>query len=249
MKKLLLTLVLLLSLTTFSQTVNDYQYVIVPAKFDFLKEPDKYRLNTTTKLLLQKYGFKSFLSTDEVPAEATSNRCAILYASLVNDNSFFVTKLKVVLKDCQDRVVYETADGSSREKDYHVAYNEALRAAFKSFDQLNYAYSGKSATVVEVVAPAVPETPKPQPQKIIPATIPTVVPVAGQLYAQPIPNGFQLINTEPKVVYKIYNTSVKDYFIASKGEQNGVFFTKNGNWYFEYYANGKLVSETIDVKF
>ena len=59
MKKILLLLVLFLTATAFSQNVNDYEYVIVPTKFSFLKVDDKYRLNTNSRLLLQKYGFKS----------------------------------------------------------------------------------------------------------------------------------------------------------------------------------------------
>ena len=61
MKKIVLLFVLI-SGYAFSQSVNDYQYVIVPAKFNFLKNEDQYRLNTLTKLLLEKYGFKAFLS-------------------------------------------------------------------------------------------------------------------------------------------------------------------------------------------
>ena len=64
MKNLFLLFVLLMSVTAFSQSINDYQYVIVPIKYDFLKENDKYRLNTLTKLLFQKYGFKSYLSSE-----------------------------------------------------------------------------------------------------------------------------------------------------------------------------------------
>ncbi len=146
MKKIVLSLILLFSLASFSQSVNDYQYVIVPIKFDFLKENDQYRLNTTTKFLLQKYGFKSFLSTDQATAEASNDRCAVLYASLVDDNNFFVTKVKLVLKDCQERIVFETNYGTSRLKDFMPAYNEALRDAFKSFDKLNYQYNGNKAT-------------------------------------------------------------------------------------------------------
>ena len=37
MKKILLLLVLFLTATAFSQNVNDYEYVIVPTKFSFLK--------------------------------------------------------------------------------------------------------------------------------------------------------------------------------------------------------------------
>ncbi len=255
MKKVLLSLILLLSLASYSQSINDYQYVIVPVKFDFLKENDRYRLNTTTKLLLQKYGFKSFLSTDQAPAEATSDRCAVLYASLVNDNSFFATKIKLVLKDCQEKIVFETEYGNSRLKDFSPAYNEALREAFKSFDKLSYQYNGSQSvqkSVVKVNVPAevkVPTEVKLATETPLSAAIPTKVIVSGQLYAQPIANGFQLVNTEPKVIYKIFNTSLKDYFIASKSDQQGVFFAKDNSWFFEYYQNDKLISERVEVKF
>ncbi|WP_333878229.1 hypothetical protein [Flavobacterium sp.] len=255
MKKLLLCLLFLLPFAGFAQSINDYQYVIVPAKFDFLKVADKYRLNTTSKLLLEKYGFKSFLSTDTLPAEATQNRCAILYASLSEDNSFFATKIKLVLKDCTEKVVFETDFGSSREKDFHVAYNQALREAFKSFDRINYKYNGKqymgkseTKTAEPVAVTGVAEV-----KSVASASVPVAEPVqvvsSGALYAQPITNGFQLINTEPKVVYKIYTTSVKDFFIATKGELHGVFFAKGNSWFFEYYQDNQLISESVAVKF
>lgn len=254
MKKILLSLMLFVSLSALSQSINDYQYVIVPAKFDFLKENDKYRLNTLTKLLLQKYGFKSYLSTDEAPIGSANNRCTNLYASLVEDNSFFITKVKLVLKDCQEKVVFETDYGSSKIKDYAPAYNEALRAAFKSFDKLNYQYNGNQPTQKSLGQIGEPAEVKPTEVKqtievVIPAAAPNQVIVSGQLYAQPIANGFQLVNTEPKVIYKIYSTSAQNYYIASKGDQHGVFFAKGSEWFFEYYQNDKLISERVEVKF
>ena len=67
--------------------------------------------------------------------------------------------------------------------------------------------------------------------------------------AQPITNGFQIINAEPKVIYKIFKTSTKDFYIATKGTIQGVFFSRNNEWIFEYYQNDKLVSEKVEVKF
>ena len=56
------SLVLLLffcaNLLVAQSSVNQYQYVIVPAQFDFLREKDEYRLNNLTKMLFEKYGFK-----------------------------------------------------------------------------------------------------------------------------------------------------------------------------------------------
>lgn len=249
MKKLFLLFVLLVSAIAYSQTINDYQYVIVPIKFDFLKENDNYRLNTLTKLLLQKYSFKSYLSNEEMPAEMTNNRCSILYASLVENNNFFVTKVKVVLKDCKETIVFETEFGTSRSKEYAPAYNEALREAFKSFDKLNYKYNGESDIVVKAasVKPSIDISEK----------------LANQVYslditksnsetfffAQPTANGFQVVDNEPKVIMKLYTTSQKNVFLGIRGAINGVVISKENQWFFEYYENGKMVSEILKLKF
>ena len=247
MKKILLSLILLLSLASFSQTINDYQYVIVPIKFDFLKENDQYRLNTTTKLLLQKYGFKAFLNSEQPPAEASSNRCSVLYAFLDQNSNMFTTKIKVVLKDCFDKVVFETDYGVSRIKEFAPAYNEALRNAFKSFDKLEYKYNGGNVVVVETVAPAVPEKPTPEVSTLNTNTTSETTEVF--YFAQPTPNGFQVVNSEPKVILRLFNTSQKNVFIGTRNNINGVVLSKNGKWVFEYYDSGKLVSEGINLKF
>ena len=43
------------------ENVNNYKYIIVPKKFDFLKEENQYRVNTFTKFLFEKQGFKMLL--------------------------------------------------------------------------------------------------------------------------------------------------------------------------------------------
>ena len=243
MKKIVLSLILLWSFASFSQSINDYQYVIVPVKFDFLKENDRFRLNTNTKLLLQKYGFKSFLSNEPAPTEATNNRCSVLYASLEKDGSMFITKIKIVLKDCQERVVFETDYGSSRSKDFAPAYNEALREASKSFEKLDYKYNGGKAITVEATTPAVSPTPTPE------VSTPTVESTEPFFFAQPTANGYQVIDNEPKVIMRLFNTSQKNVFMADRKGVNGTVLIKDGKWVFEYYDNGKLVSEPINLKF
>ena len=57
MKRFLLLIIFFVYNLTVAQNINDYKYVIVPAKFDAFKEPNKYNLNVNTKLLLQKYGW------------------------------------------------------------------------------------------------------------------------------------------------------------------------------------------------
>ncbi|MFN7100118.1 MAG: hypothetical protein ACK4M4_07065, partial [Flavobacterium sp.] len=60
MKKYLLVAFLMLSSLSKAQSVNDYQAVIVPVKFDWLKQENQYRLNTMTKYNLEKAGFLAF---------------------------------------------------------------------------------------------------------------------------------------------------------------------------------------------
>jgi hypothetical protein len=246
MKKIVLLFVLISSYT-YSQTINDYEYVLVPSKFNIFKEKDKYRTSTNTKLLLQKYGFKSFFITDSIPAEIANTNCNKLYADLVNDNSFFMTKVKIVLKDCQDKIVYETDFGASREKQYITAYNQALREAGKSFEKLNYKYNGKNNVEIGTAVAT---------SSVITSDVPSTNNNSLSdnnseifYFAQPIANGYQIVDTEPKVIMKLYNTSQPTVFMAVKGTINGTVISKNGQWFFEYYDNGKLVSELLKLKF
>lgn len=248
MRKLLFSLVLLLSMPAFSQSLNDYRYVVVPSKFDFLKEDDKYHLNSLTKSFLLKYGFITYLSTDEIPDDLSNKRCTVLYAALIKDSGIFMTKVKLALKDCKENVVFETDFGSSRDKDYNVAYNQALRAALKSFDKVPYQYNGKNdSTVPAPVVPVAPETPQPATPQA--STTSTENNPELFFFAQPITNGFQIVNSEPRVIMRLFNTSQKNVFIGVKEDTRGVVILKNNQWFFEYYENSKLVSEPLKLRF
>ena len=245
--KSIVLLVVLISGYAFSQTVNDYQYVIVPAKFIIFKETDKFRLNTNVKMLLQKYGFRPYLSNEELPKEIENQRCSFLYADVVETTGILITKLKVSLKDCYQKVVYETEFGTSREKEFVIAYNQALREAGKSFDKLNYKYNGKNGGNAETVTAeyqsknATPEINK----NAAPA------PIDPQLFffAQPMVNGFQIVNNESRIMMQLLYTSQKNVFIALKNDINGIVINKNGQWIFEYYENAKLKTEPLNLKF
>ncbi|WP_396195811.1 hypothetical protein [Flavobacterium sp.] len=259
MKKFAL-LLLFVSFVSYSQGINNYQYVIVPKKFDSFKSEDRFGLNTSVKLLLQKYGFKAYFS-DESFADDTLNRCDFLTADLINESNIMVTKVKVALKDCKGNIVYQTDLGTSREKQYAIAYSEALRAAAKSFETLAYKYEGKSL-------PFQPTTEKPvvgvSESKIesISTTNTNEKPVVRVIdnkiaskyntvffFAQPTANGYQVVDNEPKVIMRLYNTSQKNVFMADKNGVNGTVLLKEGQWVFEYYNNGNLVSEPINLKF
>ncbi|WP_396154644.1 hypothetical protein [Flavobacterium macrobrachii] len=244
MKRFLLLIILFALNLTVAQSVNDYKYVIIPAKFDAFNDPNKYNLNVNTKLLLQKYGFEVFMIEDELPAEIANNRCKALFANVIEDKSFMVTKLKIVLKDCKEKVVYETALGKSREKEYKVAYNLAFRDAAKSFETLNYKYNGGNEIAVTTEEK---QEPKEESKIYSLETNPENPEIF--FFAQPITNGFQIVNSEPRVIMRLFNTSQKGVFIAVRGDEKGIVITKNGKWFFENYVDGKLVSESINIRF
>jgi len=242
MKKILSIIAFLVLISNVvAQDLNNYKYALVPSKFSFSREKDEYRLNTLSKMFMQKYGFESYLDSDILTSDFASDNCNKVYVDVVEDNSMMITKLKVVLKDCYNQVLFTSDEGKSKLKDYTAAYNQALREAFASFEKLNHQYNGN--VVSQKKEPQVEAKVEVKPINSVASN------VGASLFAQPINNGFQIINAEPKVLYKIYKTSTKDFYIATKGTTQGVFFSRNNEWFFEYYQNDKLVSEKVEVKF
>jgi hypothetical protein len=272
MKTRILLLLLFIASYSFSQSVNDYKGVIIPMKYDFLKTENQYRLQTITKMNLQKAGFQAFYSNEQIPADFT-DRCSLLYVDVKKDNAFLISKLYVVLKDCYGAIVFQSAIGKSREKEFETAYADALNQAFISVYALNYKYNGntnfspKSGIVSQSVPVAVPPAVSVTPAVVVPEVVVPAVAVSApvsvaknepkisegtisnMLYAQPTSYGYQLIDSEPKVVMKVYKTSNPASFMATKGSFQGVLVSKDNQWFFEYYQNDKLISEKIEVKF
>lgn len=288
MKRYFLLFLVLLSFSGFAQnTINNYKYVIVPEKFNFLKQNDQYKLNTLTKALLEDKGFTVYLDNASLPDEIANNKCNALVVDLLEKNTMFSTNLTMLLKDCRGKVIFETKQGKSREKEYTVSYNLALRDAFTSLTETPYAYqpatetpatagssvSAGTATTGAASVPAVATTTASVPVSVGTAVstsanvagsavtsatsaAPAAKAVAaesklapGTLYAQPTANGYQLIDTAPKIILTLYKTSVENYFIAGNGTANGVVFKKNDNWIFEYYNGGQLIAEKLLIKF
>lgn len=248
MKKSFLFLLILFVSYSYAQSVNDYKAVIVPLKYDFLNGENQYRLSTLTKFNLNKAGFVAFYNKETFPLEY-SNRCDLLYIDVVKESGFLTTKLFITMKDCNEKIIFQSTVGKSKEKDYKIAYNEALNEAFQSVYDLQYKYSGAVSKTEPIVvqtqsAPVVLE-------KAIDAEAKVNVESkdANLLYAQATPTGFQLIDSTPKVVMKLFKTSQTNSFIAIKDTVQGSLILKDNQWYFEYYQNDKLISEKVAVKF
>ncbi|MBF4470205.1 hypothetical protein [Flavobacterium sp. HJJ] len=256
MKSKFLYLLLLVSSFGFSQSINDYTGVIIPLKYDFLKSENQYRLATLTKVNLKKAGFEAFYANENFPG-GYNDRCSLLNVDVIRDNGFLVTKLYVVFKDCSGKEIYKSEVGKSKEKEYDVAYAEALNMAFESVYALHYKYDGTPAVNNGYTGmAAVPQGVQAAPAGVTAAAAVAVSvpnsstePDGSVLFAQPIKNGYQLVDSTPKVVLKAFKTTNPSIYMASKGDIQGTLVLKDNQWYFEYYEKDTLMSEKIKVKF
>ena len=238
----------MISFSFFGQkNLNNYKYVVVANKFDFLKKADQYQTSSLTKFLFNKYGYTSFLDIDKLPDELISDKCLSLYAAVNNESTMFTTKVNLILKDCNDRIVYKSAVGKSKEKDYKKTYHEAIRNAFKDPKINNYSFKPtpkknsipKATPVVKTIV-----TKKP----LIDNSIKETKVVANNiLYAQAIHNGFQLVDTTPKVIFRILKSNQENVFIIEN--KNGILYKKGSKWLAEFYENSVLIQKEYQINF
>ena len=286
LKYILLTVLVLSSGIIIGQrSLNEYKYVTVPNKFDFLKSDDQYQLNSLTKFLFKKEGFKTLFGGDVRPEELIKSSCLGLTTKVKNISGLLNTKLVIELLNCRNETVFTSIEGRSKEKDYKKGYHEALRNAFKSITQLNYSYEPvkmldvpetqvekEKETIPEEVkeAVAVKETNevvktiaikeedkvinnieehevKDIKKEVVVKELSELEASTNLLYAQANLNGFQLVDSTPKVVYILLNTSRADVYILKN--KNGILFKKDDQWIVEYYEMNELVKRVLEIKF
>lgn len=272
MKNTILMLLAFVTITTVTaqQSLNDYKYIVVPNTFEFLREADEYRLNSLTKFLFEKYNFEAVMANAILPSDLARNNCLGLTADVIKESSMFKTKLIVQLKDCKNTVVFTSMAGESRDKSYKVAYNEALRAAFKSFETVNYSYNPSKVIIASEAPEAVEDkqaeiiklkeeikvlktnTEEAKPTAKDPETIlvsPTAEVKTGNvvLYAQKTKTGYQLVDNTPKVIYHIKKTGLDNVFLVEG--KNAILYQLDANWILEYYDNNTLQTKLVNIKF
>jgi hypothetical protein len=228
--------------------LDKYKYIIVSDKFHFVKEVDGYQTSSLTKFLLEKKGFQVFLSNENFPDELSQNKCNnTLFADVKDESDFLTIKSIIVLNDCKGKNIYTSKVGKSKLKEYKKAYQASIRSAFDSMTDFIYSNkpSEKSLITPEItIIDKIVVTPDPVTQKkeVIKEILPS-----ENLYAQPIPNGFQLVNTTPEVVYVLLKTGVKDIFLLK--DKMGIVYKSAEKWFVEFYQNEMLVTKELKVKF
>ncbi|WP_405380584.1 hypothetical protein [Maribacter sp. LLG6340-A2] len=303
MKTIFALLFTSLGISAYAQTnLNDYKYIVVPKKFETFKKANEHQTSTLVKYLFNGKGF-NVVYDDALPLELRSNRCLGLMADLLDDSSMFTTKIMINLTDCNGVEVYKTMQGTSKEKEYKASYSEAIREAMRSFNSVDYAYTGGNMNdetitvnfrndVKTVQEPKVNNdkevqkaqkeivAKEPKKSKVIeqeatesaqlyknnePVTStitkvekeepkfkklqPNLSKIKDVLYAQSTENGYQLVDSTPKIRMKLLNSSAENVFMAQADDKNGMVYQKDGKWIFEYYQNNTLIQEELNIKF
>ncbi len=132
--------------------LDSYKYIIVPRKFDFLKQENQYRVNSQTKYLFDSNGYTTLLKGEDYPEDLLSNPCLGAEANVIDESNSFTTKVRVSLTNCQDQVIYTTEQGRSKEKEYAKSYSLALNNAFKSIEQMGYEFNPDLVLVPSVAS-------------------------------------------------------------------------------------------------
>ena len=266
MKNIILVLFLIMSnIFVFGQEkkVNNYKFIVVPDQFDFLKQKDEYKTSSLTKFLLKKNGFTVVLNSEQYPKDLIDNPCSGLKALVLDKSSMFKVKVIIELRDCSNRLLYTSDEGVSKLKEYKKGFQEAIRNAHASMNDVVYEpflleTIGKDKKEIVTVNPVLVKEVKEVKLEVELPVINNIEEAAqvsptnnialdSTLYAQPKENGFQLINLKPQVVFVILNTSVKGVFVIK--DKNGLLYKKGENWIAEFYDNGKLIEKKYQVKF
>ena len=234
------------------KNVPNYKYIIVPERFSFLKQNDQFQTSSLTKFLLKKNGFTVILDSEEYPKELKNDPCNALTAEIIDKSSFFTTTVFIELKNCAKKIMYTSAEGNSKLKDYKQAFQESIRNAHESMSDIKF-IAPADPVIMEVIK---------EPVGINSKTINSieVIPTMAQkgvknedlkeintLYAQPNENGFQLIDLKPEVVFLILKTNLKDVFIIK--DKNGILYKNNTTWFASFYESGELIEKRFEIKF
>jgi hypothetical protein len=241
--------------------LDSYKYVVVPKKFDGFKYENQFRTSTQIKFLFSQNGYTAIYE-DQIPPDLAGDPCKGVRVMLIDDSSLLATKVRLGLRDCNGAVVYESGEGKSKTKEYELAYREAINGAFEDLAALPYSYIPPEAVIESLAAQkemaptqavSTGETLENESaaQEGSDSEMPDVNPAGEEIwYAQETANGYQLVDSTPKIRMKLVKTAQKDTFIATvDDEAMGMVYKKEGQWWHEFFKDGKTEVRPLKLKF
>lgn len=274
MKKFFLSLILIafvVSSINAQSKVNSYKYIIVPLQYKFLKGQNKYRLNTLTKQLFLNSGYEVYYDNQLLPKDVFEDRCLAMYADVNEvDKGFRITNLEIELRDCKGDLILKSELGRSGINNHEKRYQTSLREAYETInDRLFYQEHSKTytsetkaepskvenatkeATVAVEVAKTneVLEEVKSASENITESSPkPKVEEQAKTIYyAQKIENGYQIVDSEPKIVMVLLKTGLENVFTV-KGK-DAIVYKKDGRWVYSQNGDNGEKLELLNIKF
>ncbi|MBT8304513.1 MAG: hypothetical protein KJP09_08600 [Bacteroidia bacterium] len=260
------------------KNINEFKYIIVPTKYDFLDEDDRFQLNSLTKFLFNKNGFTALMSDEPFPQDLKKDNCLALRADVDKLRGMLITKLQVELRDCSNTLIYTSEIGKSKVKQYKTAYNLALRDAFESFKLVKYEYKGKNETSIEEMAEqeqAEIETPEiveeEMPNKVESPS--TAIPVVESVESQPMQvqeDNEKIIETKDAIddnmlsakaifngfkLYDAKSNEVMTIFDSGVKEvyivkgKDAIIYKKAGSWIYSETNETNLLTQLIKIDF
>ena len=258
--------------------LDSYKYIVVPKKFDGFKYENQFRTSTQIKFLFSQNGYKAIYE-DQIPTDLAQDPCKAVRVLLIDDSSLLATKVRLGLQDCNGVVVYESEEGKSKSKEYEIAYREAINGAFHDLEELPYSYippeavmksleaqkdvtptqaessditDTKSSAAMEAVSSDASAVNPAMKEAAISGTAVQIETSTGEeiWYAQATDNGYQLVDSTPKIRMKLVKTAQKDTFIATVDDQSmGMVYKKDGQWWHEYFKDGKTEGRPLNLTF
>ena len=228
------------TLLTAQTNLNQYKYVSVPNRFDFMKSSDQYQISSLAKFLLTKNKFTVLENLEKYPADLAANQCLLLNLNVEQIKGFLKTKLEVQFLNCKSQVVFKSDIGMSREKDFKTAYHQALRAAFSSVSEANYKFNETVDTVSTNEKPISVKRAVSTPMQATDLSSPKLT---SEILMTQTSHGFDIRDADGIVVYSLYQTMSDGIYIIDK--LPGIVYKRGNRFVREYISNQKIVIEPL----
>lgn len=226
MKKFLVLSIALFSFATFAQK---NQSILISSKYEFQSEKNSHNINNMLKAILTSNNFQVYFDDEVLPLEIAQNKCNALSGVLINVKSVFLTKVKFQIKDCQNNLLFETAEVKSKEKDAQLAYMECIKLLSPELKKYTPSVIETKPVVVE--------------KNEVVETSDVTKTVFSGCKLEPFSNGFNVVSANPLHTLFIQKTSNPTIYIAHKYNVSGIFTKTENKGVFEFYFEGKYMVE------
>ena len=242
MKKVLLLLIVVFTIGSFAQKK---QTILISSKYDFQEKKNSFNINNMLKAILVSNNYQVYFDDEVLPIEIAQNRCNALTGILVDESNVFVTKVKLQIKDCQNNLLFETAEVKSKEKDIQLAFMESIKLLSPELKKYKPVEIEKKPLIIEKIGEN--QMPMDSTEELV-RGLPIVSEFKTFLNCktEEVFNGFHVTlvrDSSGFVLLSMQKTKNPNVFIANKENASGIFTKTENKGIFEYYVGDKYMVE------